>query len=307
MIDFIGKRKYAFILSLVFLAAGIVSFIVNGFVMDIDFMGGTIIEMDIGRDFDSNELESVVQSAINKKAVVQKMGTTKQQATIKTEPLTQEERELALQAVQSHYNLGEESRLRTSDVQAIMGEELRRKGITAAVVASLLILGYTAFQFRRVSGFVAGTAAIIALLHDIFIMLFAYSLLRIPLNSSFIAATLTVLGYSINNTIVIYDRIRENQGLHKKKDFAEIVNISINQSLRRTIYTTITTVIAVLCVYVAGVQYGVESIKEFSFPILIGLASGTYTSIFIASQLWVAWKELEGKNKVVKKSAKAKA
>lgn len=305
MIDFIGKSEYFFGFSLIILTVGIVSFFVNGFVMDVDFKGGTIIEINMGREFDNNELASVVQDAISKNVTVQKMGQKGQQAAIKSEPLTPDERETLFQAVKNHYKLNDDAKLRASDVQAIMGAEIRKKGLTAAVSASLLILAYIAYRFRRVSGLSAGVTAVAALTHDLLIMFSVYSLFNIPVNSSFIAAVLTILGYSINDTIIVYDRIRENEALYTKKTFAEIANMSINQTLTRSIYTALTTAIAVVCIYVAGIYYGVQSIKEFTFPIIIGLVSGTYSSICIASPLWVMWREFGSKNKIAKKTAKA--
>lgn len=305
MIDFIGKKYYCFALSAIIFVIGLVSFAVNGFVMDVDFKGGTIIEVNMGAEFDSVKLASVAKEAIGKDVTIQKIGSAKQQAAIKAEPLTSEERDKLFEAVKEEYNLTDEAKLRVSDVQPLMGEEMRNKGFWASVIASLLILVYIAFRFRKVSGFVAGATAVIALVHDLFVMCTVYSLFGIPVNGSFVAAVLTILGYSINDTIIVYDRIRENQALYKKMTFAELVNRSLNQTLSRTLNTVVTLVLAVLCLYIASVYYAVQSIEEFTFPMLVGLASGSYSSLFIASQLWVVWNEFSTRKKVVTKSAKA--
>lgn len=305
MIDFVGKKYYWFALSAIIFIIGLVSFAINGFVMDVDFKGGTIIEVDMGAQFDSNQLASVAKSAIDKDVIIQKIGSAKQQAAIKAEPLTSEERDKLFEAVKKEYNLTDAAKMRVSDVQPLMGAEMRNKGFWASVLAVILILIYIAFRFRKVSGFAAGATSVVALIHDLFVMCTVYSLFGIPVNGSFVAAVLTILGYSINDTIIVYDRIRENQALYKKMTFAELVNRSINQTLPRTLNTVVTVVVAVLCLYIASVYYAVQSIEEFTFPMLVGLASGSYSTIFIASPLWVAWKEAGAKKRVVAKSAKA--
>ena len=155
------------------------------------------------------------------------------------------------------------------------------------------------------SGLLAGFTAIIALAHDIAIMISVYALFSIPVNESFIAAVLTILGYSLNDTIVIYDRIRENTKISRKDTVEGIVNKSIMQSMSRTINTTITTVLCVLTIFLFAVYNGIGSIREFTFPILIGLISGTYSSIFIASPLWVMFRQGQARKKVASKASKA--
>jgi preprotein translocase subunit SecF len=147
------------------------------------------------------------------------------------------------------------------------------------------------------SGLLAGLTAVIALVHDIAIMVSVYAIFNIPVDESFIAAVLTILGYSINDTIVIYDRIRENSKISRKDTIDGLVNKSITQSMSRTINTTVTTVMCVLTIYLFAMYNGIGSIQEFTFPILIGLIAGTYSSIFIASPLWVVFRQREARKK----------
>ena len=159
------------------------------------------------------------------------------------------------------------------------------------LAACVLILVYVAVRFRRIGGWSAGAMAIVALLHDMFVVYGVFVLLRIPLNGNFIAAMLTILGYSINDTVVIYDRIRENTGLYgKKMSLPELVNLSINQSFGRSMMTSITTCIALAIVCVVSIIFKLDSIFTFAVPLLFGMVSGVYSTMCIATQLWVSYK-----------------
>jgi preprotein translocase subunit SecF len=165
----------------------------------------------------------------------------------------------------------------------------------AVGVSALLIIIYVWARFSVMSGLSAAIMSVVALLHDVFIMLSVYAIFKVPVNESFIAAALTILGYSINDTIIIYDRIRENSKLIRKSATFELVNKSINQTILRSINTVVTTLIAVATVYVAAAVNNINSLKEFTFPLLVGITSGCYSSIFIASPLWAMWKEHKAK------------
>ncbi|HOJ12575.1 MAG TPA: protein translocase subunit SecF, partial [Clostridiales bacterium] len=147
----------------------------------------------------------------------------------------------------------------------------------------------------------------VALAHDVLVMFSAYTIFNIPMNESFIAAVLTILGYSLNNTIVVYDRIRENSNRMRKAPVDELVNTSITQSLSRTINTTATTLTAIIVVYIFAAANNIQSIKEFAFPLIIGLISGTYSSLFVAPPLWMMWKQRQAKQKIVSKQAKVRS
>ena len=189
--------------------------------------------------------------------------------------------------LKTKYSLNQSALVSTNRIGPSVGKELRQKALLSAAVATLGILIYTTLRFELKSGI----AAIIALIHDLLVMVTVYAVLQIPVNSSFIAAMLTILGYSINDTIVVFDRIRENRKMGKIKDFTEIADVSITQTMSRSINTVLTTLFTITAVYI----FGVSSIKDFALPLIVGIISGCYSSIFIASPIWVLWENKEKK------------
>ena len=179
--------------------------------------------------------------------------------------------------------------MQVDSVEPFIGKEMMQKGITAALIASGLIILYVWYRFSLISGLAAAITAVIALIHDTLVMFSLYTIFRLPVNESFVAAVLMILGYSINNTIVIYDRIRENAPLMGKARVEDLVNTSIKQSLSRSINTTVTTLICILVVYIFASINSIQSLKDFSLPIIAGLIAGTYSSLFIATSLWYVW------------------
>ena len=177
---------------------------------------------------------------------------------------------------------------------------MRKNAVMAVIVACIFMLFYIWFRFKDIR---FASSAIIALLHDVLVVLTAYALIRISVGNTFIACMLTIVGYSINDTIVVFDRIRENMhGLREQtpESLAEVANRSLTQTLSRTINTSVTTIVMVLLLFILGVS----SIREFALPLMVGLVSGTYSSIFIATSLWYVMKLHFGKNKLAKKNAK---
>lgn len=171
-----------------------------------------------------------------------------------------------------------------------MGRSFFIKCLSCIGIAFVLLVLYIALRFRKIGGASAGVMAIIALLHDILIVYFVFIVTKSPLNDNFIAVVLTILGYSLNDTIVIYDRIRENRELQgDKESLVDIVNLSINQTLSRSIHTSLSTFIAIAIVYVVGLIYGISSITTFALPMMVGVVVGCYSSICIAGPLYVAW------------------
>ncbi|MDX1359305.1 MAG: protein translocase subunit SecF, partial [Clostridia bacterium] len=183
--------------------------------------------------------------------------------------------------------------------EPFIGVELRNKALMAAGWAMLLIVIYVGIRFRVMSGVSAALFGIVALIHDALIMLSVYTVFNIPVNEVFVAAILTIIGYSMNDTIVIYDRIRENTALMHKADLETMVNTSVVQSLPRTINTLVTTLLTITTLYVFAAIYNVESIRQFAFPLIIGLTSGSYSSIFIATPLWMVWRKYRIKKKIL--------
>jgi preprotein translocase SecF subunit len=205
-----------------------------------------------------------------------------------------EQRQALFEAMQEKYQLTTENLLRDNNISPTISPEIRAKAVEAVLLGALLMLIYISIRFKD---FTFGTSAVIALLHDVCIMLMAYAVFRVPVNNSFIAAMLTIIGYSINDTIIVFDRIRENKGRMRNNDI-EIVNTSINQTLTRSINTSLTTLIMVALLYFLGTS----SVKEFAFPLLIGILAGTYSSIFIASPIWYEMKQAIRRRKNAEKA-----
>lgn len=317
MLNFIKFSKYCVIFSIVLTLVGIAAFIYHGMVlkdgflvMDQEFKGGSTIEVTIGKSFNTHDIADIVKKAAGVEPTVQTLGANQQKVAIKTTVLTQKQINDILTGIKTKYNLKEDitkvaDRIQT--VEPTIGKEIWGRGLMAVALSSVIILLYLAYRFRTMAGLSSGTTAVVALLHDAFIMFTVYSLLRIPVNSTFIAAVLTVLGYSIHDTIIVYDRIRENQRLLRKLTPEELANKSIGQTLTRSINTVVTVLICVVTLYIFGYINGIQSIKEFTLPLIIGMVSGAYSSVFIASPLWVWWQNAVNKaNTTKKKSSKAK-
>jgi protein-export membrane protein SecF len=320
MIDLIGKRKYFYILSALIILAGVVGWIINkGPVLDIQFEGGTIIQIQMPDDnYDVAKGESVVKDTIGKSAIGQKMTSYNadnskskiymlQLKIGSKEALVQADRSTVITALKKAFNLPENAAVTVKSVEPFIGAELLNKGLLAVFWSSLVIILYVWWRFKVMSGLSAGVMSVVALLHDVLIMLSVYLIFRIPLNDSFIAAVLTVIGYSMNDTIIIYDRIRENSNLLRKTPIAELVNKSVVQTLNRSINTVVTVLICIITVFVFAALNGIKSLEEFTLPLIVGISSGMYSSIFIASSLFVDWKEHLVKRKIAMKTAKSKA
>ncbi|MCR4437031.1 MAG: protein translocase subunit SecF [Clostridiales bacterium] len=319
MVDLMGKKYYFFALSALIIIAGIVAYIVNGgMVLDIQFQGGTILEIQMkDGNFDPRKAEDIVKNTVGKIATAQKSETYDSSGknpkvyllTInianKQGSLTGDEQTKLVEALRKEFDIPADAQMNVNNVAPFIGTELLSKGLQGVFWASVLIILYMWWRFQVMSGLSAGVTAILALLHDALIMLSIYAIFRVPVNDAFIAAVLTVIGYSMNDTIIIYDRIRENSNLLKKTPIAELVNRSIIQTLSRSINTVVTVEICMITVYAFAAYYNITSIMDFTLPLIVGITSGCYSSIFIASPLWVMWKESRAKKKVASKSAKA--
>lgn len=306
--DLIGKRKYFFILSIsLILIGGLFLAINGGFNWDIQFEGGTIIKIQMdNNDYDAGVLEVGIEELINKQITTQKETTynpDNSSADIallsikvtKESTLTNDEIKQVIEYLEANAGVADTVNYEIQSVEPFIGDEMRTKAMSAAGLAILLIVLYVWLRFRVMSGLAAALCGIIALLHDVLIMLSVYAVFNIPINEVFIAAILTIIGYSMNDTVVIYDRIRENTGLMHKADIDTLVNTSIFQSLPRTINTLVSTLMCIVTLYIFALIFSVGSIKEFSFPLIVGLTSGAYSSIFVATPLWMMWKKHEHK------------
>ena len=306
-INFIGNRKKFYTFSCALIAVVLVFCGVFGVKMDVEFKGGSMITLAYEGDADLNDLKSTIGTELGKSNLTLQTGSDisgNQTLTVTlpgSDTLTTEQLDNLLAALNEQYPDNNFVQNEVSNVDATIGKEFLLKSVVALVAACVLILLYVAYRFRKIGGLKAGSTAIVALLHDMFVVFGVFVLLRIPLNGNFIAALLTILGYSINDTVVIYDRIRENSALYGKKQMslAELVNLSVNQSFARSLMTSITTCLALGVVCVVSVIYRLDSIYSFAFPLLFGMVSGVYSTICIATPLWVDWKN---KKKAAKKA-----
>lgn len=277
--DFMKRRKLWFGISIAAIAIGLVFMAINGLNFGIDFTGGTSIQANIGKSFDIEEVRSII-GEYDKEAIVTFAGPNDDIALVKTKvTLTPAQQSEVIKSFQDKFGI-QQTNIQFETIGPTIGAELTKQALIALFLANLGILIYISFRFE----WKFGVAAILALVHDVLIMLVVYSIAHIAINSSFIAAILTIVGYSINDTIVVFDRIRENKKHHKKVEHYYLVNTSISETLTRSINTSLTTLLTILALYILGVP----AIKDFALPLVVGIISGTYSSIFIASPLWAA-------------------
>ena len=271
-------KKIFFIVSLVVILAGIIAYIAfGGLNFGLDFMGGTEIRMNIGKEFDNNEISAIVEETAGVKPSVQKAGQT--EVSIKTEEIDTEKRDAVVEAIKAKYELDETALQEATNVSASASTKLLTDALKAILISVICMLVYITFRFD----FRSGLAAILGLLHNVLVMIAIYAIFRMQINSTFVAAILTIVGYSINNTIIIFDKIRENRKSNRRIPFEEVSAMALRQVMTRTINASITTLITIVVLYVMGI----DSIREFSLPIIIGVLVGTYSSICISTPLWV--------------------
>lgn len=290
MFNFIRHRKKWYIISLIIILPGLISLMLQGLNLGIDFTGGNIMEVRLEQGVQIQQVREVVEELeYGKGHNIQKSGAN--DYLIRTRELTEEESAKLVSALED--KLGEVILLFNDRVGPTIGEELTTNAILALVIASALMLVYITYRFE----FKQGLAAIVALLHDSLIVLGIFSIFQIEVNTYFVAAILTIIGYSINDTIIIFDRIRENLKMQKKGETLEdLVNVSLWQTLARSINTVMTVIFVLVALYFLGGT----TIKTFVLAMLIGVISGAYSSIFNASPVWVDLKLRAEKRNVEK-------
>ena len=282
--DIAGHRKIWFLLSLVLIIPGFICMGVRGFNFGIDFTGGTIIDLRFAQPVTLTDVRSSLAKYGLDGSTIQLAGAesgveSSENVMIRTVDLEENQRKEVMASLTQ--DVGSYTVLREEKVGATIGGELITNAVLALVISWALIILYVAYRFE----WRFGVSAVLALIHDIIIVLAVFSLTQRQIDSSFIAALLTIVGYSINDTIVIFDRIRENLKLHFRRggDVNELVNTSVYQTLTRSLYTVFTVLFTTFALY----WFGGETTKDFAFALLVGFASGCYSSIFIASQLWI--------------------
>ena len=305
VIGFMKHRLIFFAISAVVIIAGFVGMGVNASMgnralnFSLEFIGGTSISADFGRDYTVEQVEAEIvpeiAAVIGDNAIQASTVSGSNVVSVKTKTLTLEEREAVNTMLVEKFSV-DEATIESQSIGSTISGEMRRDAILAVIVACICMLLYIWFRFKDIR--FAGSA-ILALVHDVLVVLTAYALLRISVGGTFIACMLTIVGYSINDTIVVFDRVRENMHSLKKvtpETLATVTDKSLTQTLSRSINTSITTFIMVLMLYILGVA----SIRDFALPLMVGLVSGTFSSIFIASELWYVMKLRLGKNRVKK-------
>ena len=304
--DFVGKRKLVFILSavLVLSAPAGMAYYQAGtgepLNYSLDFVGGTSTTVDLGKDLSLEELDSQVQplvSEITGDANVQfQQITGSDQIIIKTRELNRDEREELNTVLQENFPDMDTENIESENISSTISGEMRSNAILAVVLSVIFMLLYIWFRFRDIR---FASSGVLALVHDVVIVLSFYVWSRFSVGSTFIAVMLTILGYSINATIVIFDRIRENLVIMKEDSLRHIVNASITQTLTRSIYSSLTTFMTIFVLYLLGVP----SVREFALPIIIGLIAGAYSSVCLTGPLWYVMKTRLGKNRVTDREA----
>ena len=283
MLKIIQKTKIWFGISLTIILIGIFSIATQGFEYGIDFKGGTIVEINMVKTFNKVDVDNIVKKYLPDYQSVIVNNTSVQ---IKSSNTDNNSITAMIKDITSKYKGS--SLTNNESIGASIGSETKSKAAQAVALAVVAILAYVAVRFE----IKFGIAAILSLIHDVLIMLTVYSVFRFPIDSTFIAAILTVIGYSVHDTIVVFDRIRENQKFLRKADTVLLLNASITQTMARSINTVLTVLITLTSVFIF-----VPSIRDFTGSLLIGITSGAYSSIFIASPFWVILKTRSDKKR----------
>ena len=284
----VERSKIWFSISIVIIVIGLGFMFTRGLNYGIDFKGGTQITVKMNKDFVKSDVDAIVNEFAPSKYSSKVVNDGEEiEIVIQEGVLTEEQIGKLIDKISEKYSL-EKGAYTTETIGAVVGKELQRNAFLVVGVASIAMLVYISIRFE----FSFAVAAILALIHDILVTLSVYAILGIQINTPFIAAILTIVGYSINDTIVVFDRIRENHKKNLKATPTEIANKSIKSTIARSINTSITTLLTIIAVFIF-----VPAIRPFSLPLIIGVASGAYSSIFIASPLWVIFKNAKARKK----------
>lgn len=302
-IDFFGKRYVYFIISGAVMLAGIIAICLYGVKLDIQFKGGAIIKYISATTLDTAKAADIVTSTLNREVEAQiskDLLSGSQRLVLNLagnaglDAADQDKLDVALKAAFPDAQLKLDS---TSVVQPFIGRTFLTKGIMALLFAAILIMVYVWFRFKRIGGLSAGAMALVSLLHDLLVVFFAFCIARIPLGDGFVAICLTIMGYSINDTIVIYDRIRENARLDRRMPADQLVNKSVTQTLSRSINTNVSVLISIMMVYIFATANSIQSVQDFALPMAVGIFTGCYSTVCIAGPLWAMWQLREKTNK----------
>ncbi|GAB4163889.1 MAG: protein translocase subunit SecF [Geothermobacteraceae bacterium] len=295
-IDFVGRRKLAFGLSIVLILIGLVSLVVKGGPnYGIDFAGGSLVQVKFAEKTRAADIKETLAPLELGGVVVQQFGDDANEFLVRAQATSSELKGFGKKVqdvLEAHYGAGKVEIRRVEMVGPQVGKDLRQKGMKAVAFALIAILIYITLRFE----FRFAVGAVLALAHDVLITLGAFSLFNKEIDLPIIAAFLAIIGYSLNDTIIVYDRIRENMGRYHKEPFPVIVNRSVNETLSRTILTSGTTLLVVAALFI----FGGGVIHNFAFALLVGVLIGTYSSIFVASPLVILWQDVKKSRSQVK-------
>ena len=297
---FIKNRRIFYIISVAAIVLGILLGLVRGFNYGIDFTGGTMMQLEMGQTVDAGEVEDLIKDYDLNPTIVLS-GENRDQLIIKTtKALENAERLDIVKTLGEKYGITEDDILASEQFGPTVGRELKGNAVKSVIIAAIGMLIYIIFRFKS---WKMGVSAVACLGHDVLFVLAMYGLFHFTINNPFIAGILTVVGYSINNTIVVFDRVRENRALYKRRTLEENLDISVNETLPRSVMTSITTLVAMLPLMIMVST----SIREFVIPLVIGVLCGTYSSVFLASPLFYEFSKNESKSKYTRtKESKSK-
>ena len=296
MIDFNKSFKFIVIAYAIIFIAGIVFSVVGGVNLDINFSGGTKISYAYTGELKDNDIKEVVDGKIKADYELTKStsiaGDTKtfEISLVGKDALSAEDQEALLKALTEKFKDNKIEIYNSNSVSPTLAGTFLIKSLVAVIITAILVVIYVGIRFRKIGGISAALTALVALIFDVLITFFTCVFFGLQIDSNYMAVVLTILGYSLNDTIVIYDRVRENKRLNPDDEIGKLVNDSINQTLKRNIITSVTTILAVITIVIVSELFGLQSLRTFAIPMAFGLISGSISSLCIAGPLWVIWK-----------------
>ena len=296
MIDFNKSFKFILIAYAIIFIAGIVFSVVGGVNLDINFSGGTKISYAYTGDIADKDIKEVIDGKLKTDYELAKSTSiagdtqTFEISLVGKDALSAEEQEALLKALTEKFTDNKIELYNSNSVSPTLAGTFLIKSLVAVIITAILVVIYVGIRFRRIGGISAALTALVALIFDVLITFFACVFFGLQIDSNYMAVVLTILGYSLNDTIVIYDRVRENKRLNPETEIGELVNTSINQTLKRNIITSVTTILAVITIVIVSELFGLQSLRTFAIPMAFGLISGAISSLCIAGPLWVIWK-----------------
>jgi len=302
-IDFNKTLKPILIVYVALFLAGIIVAVIFGVNLDINFSGGTKISYSYTGDIADADIKTVVDEKIKASYTISKStalaGDTQtfEIALVGKDALSAEDQEALTKAITEKFKDNKIAIYNSTSVSPTIAGTFFAKSLVAILITAILVVIYVGIRFRKIGGISAALTSLVALVFDILVTFFICVIFRLQIDSNYIAVILTILGYSLNDTIVIYDRIRENERLNPTMEIGSLVNMSVNKVMIRNIVTTVTTILAVLTIVVVSELFGLTSLRTFAIPMAFGLVSGAISSLFVSAPLWVIWKRKKAAKK----------